>query len=149
MENRTWSKERLDRKLYEKIRERMFTEFENACSFSDFFHVDEFLRDTDKQSTDAENETMGLAFKKYTEYQFWYDLSDMNGEALDDMANFMSKMMSEYGSIPRMSTRVSWRRLQSGTNRRTIETMRNTAIGKINAASKGPMRNQFRACSIA
>jgi len=33
------------------------------------------------------------------ESQFWNDLSDTseNGDALDDMATFMSKMMTEYG----------------------------------------------------
>jgi hypothetical protein len=96
MEDETWSKARLDPKLYEKIRERMFAELENA-SFYDFWHIEEFLKDTDRQPTDAENETLGLAFEKYIGSQFWYDLSDMSGEALDDMANFMSKMMKEYG----------------------------------------------------
>jgi hypothetical protein len=98
MEDATWSNVRLDPKLYEKIRERMFAELENAYSLSDFWHVEEFLKDTHKQSTDVENDTISLAFKKYKESQFWYDdLSDMNGEALDDMANLMLKMMEEYG----------------------------------------------------
>ena len=96
MENAAWSKARLDPKLYEKIRERMFAGLENACSFYDFQYVDEFLKDTDKQPTDTENEAIDLAFRKYMESQFWDDLYDMD-EGLDDMAIFMSKMMKEYG----------------------------------------------------
>ena len=97
MEDMTWSKARLDPNLYEKIRERMFTELEKAYSFSDFWHVEEFLKDSNKPTTDTENETMGLAFKEYIGSQFWDDLSGTEDETLDDMANFMSKMMEEHG----------------------------------------------------
>jgi hypothetical protein len=97
MEEAAWSKARLDPKLYEKIRERMFAELEHTASFYDFWHVEEFLKDTGDQPTDAENQTMGLAFQTYIKSQFRYDLSDTEGEALDEMANFISKMMKKYG----------------------------------------------------
>jgi hypothetical protein len=99
MEDETWSKARLDPKLYGKIRERMFAELANAYSFYDFMHVEEFLKESNTKPTDSEHEALSLGFNEYMRSQFWRDLSEMttNGDALDDMANFMSKMMTEYG----------------------------------------------------
>jgi hypothetical protein len=97
MEDAAWSKARLDPNLCEKIRERMFAELENSYSFYDFWHVDEFLKNTGNQPTDAENQIMDLALQEYIGSGFWDDLSNTDGKALDDMANFISKMMKEYG----------------------------------------------------
>jgi hypothetical protein len=97
MEEETWSTARLDTKLYEEIRKRMFTELANAYSFYDFMHVEEFLKESNTKPTDSENEAFSSGFNGYMRSQFCRDLSDMNGDALDDMAHFMSRMMTEYG----------------------------------------------------
>jgi hypothetical protein len=76
----------------------MFAELQNATSFYDFMHVDEFLKQTNVAATDAENEAFSSGFSTYIRSQFSYDLNSISGDySLDDMANFLSKMMTEYG----------------------------------------------------
>jgi hypothetical protein len=75
----------------------MFAELQNAASFYDFMHVEEFLKQTNMAATDAENEAFSSGFSTYIRSQFSCDLDSIGNEFLDDMANFLSKMMTEYG----------------------------------------------------
>ena len=109
MEDETWAKARLDPGLYDSIRAQMFAELKNAYSFYDFMHVEEFLKQTATVATDDENKAISSGFDRYIRSRFSQDLSGMesNGDALDDMANFMSKMITEYGyDISRQYDRV-------------------------------------------
>ncbi len=109
MEDETWTKARLDPGLYGSIRAQMFAELENAYSFYDFMHVEEFLKQTDRAATDDENRAISSGFYRYIRSRFSQDLSEMesNGDALDDMANFMSKMITEHGyDVSRQYDRV-------------------------------------------
>jgi hypothetical protein len=109
MEDETWVKTRLDPGLYGSIRAQMFAELEHAYSFYDFMHVQEFLKQTDTAATDEENKVISSSFQRYLRSRFSEDLSEItsDGDALDDMANFMSEMITEYGyNISREYARV-------------------------------------------
>jgi hypothetical protein len=99
MEDETWSRTRLDRTIYNKIRERMLAELPNAYSFRDFVYVDEFLKTTITPPSDDENEAYSIGFDTYIKSQFSDDLREItsSGEAFDDMLEFMAKMMKENG----------------------------------------------------
>jgi hypothetical protein len=97
MEDESWSKPRMEPGLYGRIRAQMFAELANAYSFSDFMHVQEFIRQTPGGATDAENEAFSAGFYEYIRSQFSQDLSDItsDGDALDEMADFMSDMLKQ------------------------------------------------------
>jgi hypothetical protein len=97
MEEETWAQARLDPGLYSRIRAQMFAELQNATSFNDFMHVEEFLKKTNVAATDAENEAFSSGFGTYIRSQFSYDLASISGDYLDHMADFLSEMITEYG----------------------------------------------------
>lgn len=99
MEEDTWGKARLNPELYVSIRARMFAELQYAQSFYDFMHVEEFATGTDVPVTDEENNIISSAFKSYMSSRFSEDLRQIStdGDGLQDMADFMSKMISDYG----------------------------------------------------
>ena len=108
MEEETWTKARLDPALYERLRARMLAELANACSFYDFMQVQEFLRTTAVGATDAEIEAFSSSYYSYIRSQFAQDLRETqsSGDALEDMATFMSEMLNdgyditwEYGRV--------------------------------------------------
>ncbi len=60
-------------------------------------HVEEFLKRTDVDATDAENDAFCGAFYKYVQSQLTWELSDIDRDALADMERFMSMMITEHG----------------------------------------------------
>ena len=99
MEDDTFGRARLDRSLYDSIRNRMLAELTNAYSFRDFVYVDEFLKTTFTSPSDDEKEAYAVGFDTYIKSHFSNDLWEItsSGEVLDDMAEFMSRMMKEDG----------------------------------------------------
>ncbi|WP_170162451.1 hypothetical protein [Methylocystis hirsuta] len=99
MEEENWSRARLDPALYETLRGQMFANLEHAYSFIDFMHVESFLNETKIAATDDENESVSSGFGSYISSQFSQDLYDTSSssEALDDMADFFSRMIREHG----------------------------------------------------
>jgi len=97
MEDCGWTKQRLDPTLYQSIRAQMLAELQNAYSFYDFMHVEDFLKQSETQTTDIENRAVLSGFDSYIQTRFSDDLGNTDGDAIDDMLSFISKMMTEYG----------------------------------------------------
>ena len=74
MEDDTFGRARLDRSLYDSIRNRMLAELTNAYSFRDFVYVDEFLKTTFTSPSDDEKGAYAVGFDTYIKSHFSNDL---------------------------------------------------------------------------
>lgn len=99
LEGASWERIQNETELSYVLRAKLLDELQDATQCSDFMFVDEYAKETKEKFTDEENEKFSNGFMNYINKWLPQEISevDTNADQLKEIADFLSKMMKDYG----------------------------------------------------